>query len=705
MSKTPKITDIDNGIRIPVRNLLKYSKEQLNKDYKSDAVVLFDDKEVVMTSGEIILLRFQLDTYLVPKRLINNIPMSTNDYTLLKVPHSKYLDEDRYFIDVGINSDLVASNYYSSGIPTNSTINSIFSAIYKRLVLKFIHKHRQFQIIPQVFKTMQFINTDIFNMIALNNLKYVSSISYKNVLDIQFDDELIEAIKKVAETKEASDIQLTYDVLDKVMLKPEHKNNPLALGYNSGNYNVKQIRQMLASRGKVTDIESKIYTTPVASSFALGLNDVTELMLESSPARKALYLSNKGVPLTEYFAREMQLVSAILGKLDYNDCGATKDDFTDWYVRSANMANGKSDLRNLEGAQFYVPETGEEGHIDNNMKQLEGKYIKIRTAHSCKTKDPTRICIGCLGMIGYNIFPHTALGYMSTTTLTQLITQIVLSTKHLTSTAIADAIRLNDISKKFFSIKNKNKYAFKTGILNRAKTKYKIIISQKEGFGLENLTAENVTSLGPERVSRIESFILVEENKDKILYHPIIIKENKKEGSFTTEFLEYISKKGLMVDNEDNYIIDLNEWSTKPFMIIPEVEYNYLTYSENIKKEFKSRTKTASLNETPEVFTQKLFDLVNSKLDLNISWLSVITYAYTIGSLERNDYGLSRFKKGNVVRMKDIIQNRSLGVSLPWEYISEVLFSPNTFYGNNAISYPLDAMLKPEETIKEYEGK
>ena len=124
--------------------------------------------------------------------------------------------------------------------------------------------------------------------------------------------------------------------------------------------------------------------------------------------------------------------------------------------------------------------------------------------------------------------------------------------------------------------------------------------------------------------------------------------------------------------------------------------------------------KNGTALETPESLLQNVFHIVNTKLDVNLAILEVIVYAFTVYDVVDEDgrginlnksYSLGRnVNDQRLMRIEDIITNRSLGAGYAWEKVVNNILSPKSFYGKNAVSHPLDVVITPNEVIKEFYG-
>lgn len=658
---------------VPVRELLKLTPKQLLDGLKVNMYVYFEDSVVEhLSKNEVILLRYLLELLVVAP----NLPIV-----------SKYS----------------ISKYYTNGMYASKTFNKCFKEMLKDIVAVTVKINNDNSVLDMAYSIMQEIFNAIYNEVSFELLEYVSSADIEDYLELQSDPELIEAMRRVADEKSVIAVNNTYKVLDNVMKK--NYDNPIARGYIAGSINPNQIKQMLASRGYITEIDSFIFKNPVASSFVLGLNNIHDISIESRAGAKALYLSNRAVQQSEYFARELQLVTMVVEKLVFTDCG--NHDYIPWFVRPESDTN-KADLPNLIGTRFFNEEKGVEEPLEMSHKSLvEGKTIKLRAVHKCKLEDKRHICSACFGELSYGIHTHTNIGHYCATAITQKISQSILSTKHLTSSATSGDVVLDEVSKQFFHVKNNFNYAFRPGLIAKSKSKFKMLVSQQDAFGIKDLNPSvDMYTLNPSRVSKIESIIIVETTPDgKEKASAIAIKDNNKYGSFTVEFIYYIITSNYTLDENERYIIDLSNWcGSEPVINMPQLEYNFLALSNNIKNKFKWM-KLDNVNETRESMLSDMFDLINSKLDVNIALIGVIIYAFTIMSNKERNFDIGRNADNpSLMRIEGIIGNRSLGGAYAWEKVLNWMLNPKSFYGNNAIDHPLDVLIKPNETIIDYYG-
>lgn len=680
---------------VPVRELLKFSPTELFNGLRTNLYVEFEsdkDNIIFMTWKEIILQRYVLDI------LTRDIYNDTYRLSLASIP---------------ILNSLCICKYYTEGIFTSSTITKYLEEVFKLVVKELNKNNYPRDLLDVLFQNITYMYNDIYNDMVYNITEYVSTSRLTDFVQIQQNEELLESMYRVREApKEEKNkaIVASYEILDKILRHDErYKDNDVRLGYVSGNVNARQVRQLLSCRGHITELDGTIFKYPVANSFTLGLNDMYDLAIESRAGAKALYTSNKAVQSSEYLARGLQLVTMILEKLDDEDCGSKY--YLDWYVRPAGPDN-KADLPNLLGKRFLNPETGKEETITREHKWLEGKTIKLRSILKCIAKDKTHVCIHCFGELGYSIPKHANLGHFCSVELSEKITQSILSTKHEMSSAKANDVRLAESTKKYMFVKGSD-YYFIDGILNNKNGhKYFFVISQQEAFGLKDLSpSTKINTIDPLRVSRIEniSLLVTDKNGETVDYKLLPIKDANRPGSFTHKFLEHVLTRGWSLTDKDEYLIPLDKWNWKhPCINLLDLEYSFKALNDDVSKLFRNmkQTRGAGSIDSPELLLQKLFNIVNYKLDINISLLEGIVYAFMARNYANEDYHIGGYTKEgepeyrSLYQLHDIVANRSLGAAYGWERVINLIKSPRSFGGLNAVDHPMDVTIKPHEVVR-----
>lgn len=661
---------------IPIKNIFKLSLAEI-LELKKSLPILFEDGTIVDAYyKDIILFRFLLDF--------------------------------QYKFEFSITSDLWVTNYYTNGFFTNGTYLSIYSLVFRKIVEVSGRKDNN-DLLASLFESMYIAITNINNVLVVDKIDYAIGIEILDVLDIQFDERIIGGIINSAKEKTVAAVENTYNVLDEVMVSEKYDGNPVRLAYQSRAISIAQIRQLLGSRGFLTEISSKIFNIPMTNSFALGFKNMYDAAIESRAGAKALYLSSKAIQDSEYMARELQLATMTVEDVYFGDCGHPT--YEDFYVRPREVdVTGKEiykgDLGNLVGKR-YLDIDGVEKIVTKKDTHLIGNNIKLRMAVYCGLRNKKQVCSACIGEVANSIFKHQNLGHIATTNASAKVTQSILSTKHLLMSATSAVIRLTEDAKRYFMIKNNEYMYFKANVVGKKVKEVYVKFKQSEAWGLSNaLQVKDVFSINVNKISRLSSIILVFKTKKGVEERVINLKYGNRYAFFTREFISYVLNSELTIDDEEYYSVDINNYDQKnPIFMYERQEFDFPA----LAAEFKSKLKTQKYKYingkvrseyVPHVLVQDLFTLINSKLDINIALLDVMVYAFTVQDLTTRNYDLGRNSRHrHVAGFKEVIDGRSIGSAYDWDNLQNKVLDPIMYVENNKCSHPLDVFFCPNEVV------
>lgn len=201
----------------------------------------------------------------------------------------------------------------------------------------------------------------------------------------------------------------------------------------------KQAREVLVNIGMKPNGEGGIFPYVVNTSYISGgANNVAFHILESLVARIAQILSKKNTSRSGHFSRIMILNCSATRKYtmpysdkidpDY-DCGTRN--FIEYYVEDETA------LKKISDRWYRMNPMGMERRLTNTYNivkensDLIGKVIYLRSPIKCLSAANGRgICRKCMGEL-YNIVPATNISTYSVTNMTEPLTQMMLSAKHL----------------------------------------------------------------------------------------------------------------------------------------------------------------------------------------------------------------------------------------------------------------------------------
>lgn len=222
-----------------------------------------------------------------------------------------------------------------------------------------------------------------------------------------------------------------------------------------------QARQIILTRGFVSNFKGQILSTPVKGNLIDGLSQ-EDFFLSTYGCRKGLLDVAVNTSASGYLSRKLIFSCANLQKdPDLEDCG-TKD-YLKVYVESEKKA------AMLEFRYRLNPESGKEEMITkHNYKDIVGKIILLRSPIYCKSE---KICHKCYGDL-WKVIDSKYIGVLAAQALGEVGTQLVLRVFHNSGVAqikendkkdeIIDDMKQMDIigdlssASKLLHIRNKN---------------------------------------------------------------------------------------------------------------------------------------------------------------------------------------------------------------------------------------------------------
>lgn len=591
------------------------------------------------------------------------------------------------------------------GRPLTSSTHIDLLAIIGKDVIEQYDLFRPEQKEPILALTYQITN-NIHNEITKLAEGHVTSIDILDFIEV-IEHPIIKAANSETEANHES-IAKTYEtVLSTINNDPGLAKNALARAVKSKMVNANQVCQCVSVRGFPTEVDGSILKHPILSNYTAGMNTLYDVVAESRSAAKALYFSDAPLQDAEYFARRLQLLSMPVERIHYEDCGTTR--YLQWRV-SPPAADEKGnitypgDLKFMIGKYYLDEETNQLKEIKGDEKHLYNQVLKLRSVLFCQHHDAHGVCSTCFGALSHNVSRFADLGHLCSATMTQQTSQSVLSTKHLDASSVSANIVLNEVSSKFLATNRaKNAYLVRKELKDK---NVRMIVNREEAVGLTDiLSIDDVENINPIRVSSIECIEISYSHKGEEISMPLFVNQGNRRAILTSEFLHYLKTHRWETDGKNNFVFDLVNWDySLPVMKLPDMEYSYSDHSHQIAEVIESSMKNITDRSTPHspVSTlQELFNLVNTKLNVNIVALEVIIYATMIP--DKDNYNMARGHDKPVLGIAElVIKNRSLSAAYAFEDQSKTLTSPRSFFKLDRPDSVMDVFITPKEVVERY---
>lgn len=236
--------------------------------------------------------------------------------------------------------------------------------------------------------------------------------------DLYFEDLEVEASKLTGNVEQDMTHMASPELMSRL------KQLPASIYIESGaRGSWDQAKQLVFSRGYVSDAKGKIIPNLIRSSLSIGLNQ-DEYFDSCWGARKGLLDTALSTGDSGYLTRQLIYSTVHIELGETEDCETT--DYLSIEVKDEKFA--KCLLW-----RYHMTETGLQKIKINNYKSLIGKTIKLRSPIYCKTKG---ICKKCYGDL-HRILHSDQIGIIATQAVGERITQLVLRTFHTSGVAQA----------------------------------------------------------------------------------------------------------------------------------------------------------------------------------------------------------------------------------------------------------------------------
>ena len=479
----------------------------------------------------------------------------------------------------------------------------------------------------------------------------------------------------------------------------------------------KQAREMYINIGVKPNGEGGIFPYVVNTSYISGgANNVAFHILESLIARIAQNLSKKNTSRSGHFSRIMILNCAATRKytVPYSDkidpgydCGTRN--FLEYYVEDETA------LKKIADRWYRIDPMGIEHRLGNvyrvvkENQDLIGKVIYLRSPIKCLSAAHGRgICRKCMGEL-YNIVPATNIGVYSVTNLTERLTQMMLSAKHLLEAKIdgvtfdTSTMTPEEISK--YILIDEGTIFINPNIPDMKK--WHLII--KDGDIQEEVLAslddgdddDNDDFNIEDTMNYINVFYLKKQGSNEV----ITIKTSNVDNLYLTDWLnDYIELKNLADNNED---IDI-----PVFVLLEDVSplFNVGIHNDDMSERLESVIKVIDLKAntdsyTAETFLKALSDRLNNigldhimSVHLEIIIMNQIRDKTDI--IEMPDWSVPNQKDYQILTLKKAVMTHpSITIAMQSENIARMLYNPLSFRKHKPSPYDLMYMVQPQKFI------
>lgn len=605
-----------------------------------------------------------------------------NNYWYLKPKHHEY-----------VNMPLEKRHFITSFRNSNKKMLAVLSEGYRDFQERYPEKFDVVKWNSLCARVMNHIN----NVFTDGIPEYVTSTTIKDYIEI-IEEPFIKQLKSDLEPNQNS-IKTAYHEATKHIMKPDKfVGNQVAEYIKQGLVSNGQAMQCLIARGYLTDHNSRIFVRPILHAYIDGIGTFYDSLIESRSATKAYLFQKKPLEDSEWFNRKMQLVGQSVQHIHLGeDCGS---EVTVPIVIRENWLP-------MVAGKYYRLEDGGYSLIKETDTHLVNKVVNIRSPMYCNHPDRTGICERCYGKLAISIPYFNALsevgrneviiGHISATEIGQMLSQKMLSTKHLDTSSTVDP----------YFVKRSDRIYIKNGLRDNAIMLNSRLkndkVKMKVAFGKMTALADITTAEDLDEVAgRMDGFneIVLEFEREGGFKEsiPISTTQGSRQGRFTTDFLRYLQTHGWVNADKDYIEIDLANFDYGCDVVeLPLVHEDMMAYQKQIEGYIRFSNQSKSWRNkaiTPDDAGRMLdefFSLLYQRLNVNIVHAEVLLYAVMVCNPSAGDYRLPRaYEEREVLSYHECIEHRSLSVQLIYQEQAQLMLKQTTFLNDNRQPHPVD---------------
>lgn len=469
-------------------------------------------------------------------------------------------------------------------------------------------------------------------------------------------------------------------------LKKPYPHNTILDFINLRFVSATQLAHIFYQLGFRTDINDTIVRYPIQGNYLDGLKNNIEFCLETLSAKKSTFYNRDSLPIAEYFGRKQHILLSCIQHMHPGDCGTT--------VTMPRLITEK--LKNVVLYKNIV----EDGRIititPNNIDSYVGKLVNFRTPIACRHRDG--ICEVCGGKLLSSVTPDTHIGIFSAIQTTSVITQVILSAKHLQDTVTVEYMIPPELNTMLMKIQGA--IYLKPKLIDKFKESTLVFTIRNavhllglNDFNLNRLNSINETSFGV-----CQEVVILKGNNP--LTDQVSLTVNGQTPLYSKFLIKYIAEHPEHVlIRDDLFSLKMTDFDfTQPIFRLIVMNNSMVKFVNNAKKLLENKIKFyTSATELVNDFS----NLVYEQVQPNLSYIEVVLRAAMITG--KYDYRIPIVTDiDNVMFTTNHSANmmRSVGMLCAFQQLPSSFRDPSTFLIPKTFS-PFDEFLnlKPKGEV------
>lgn len=461
-------------------------------------------------------------------------------------------------------------------------------------------------------------------------------------------------------------------------LKKPHPMNNIHDFINLRFVNETQLAHIFYQIGFRTDIDDTVVRYPIRGNYLDGLNDYVEYCLEALSAKKSAFYNKDSLPIAEYFGRRQHILLSCIKHMHPGDCGTP-------LTVPVTITKALKDMylyKNIIDNSQLITLTPE------NIHRYIGIMVNMRSPMVCRYQDG--ICEACGGKLLGSITPNTHIGMFSAIQTTSVITQVILSAKHVQRTNTLDYTIPTELSGILFKIKGR--IFVKPKVVDKFK-EATLVFSIRDAIhlmGLQEFNLNRLSAINESSFGICRDLVILKGNTP--MTDQVSLEVNGQYPLYSRHLIKYIaSHPDNVFIRDDLFCIRMKDFDmANPIFKLMTMNNSMVKFVTRAKKLLE--TTLQNYHSIPELLND-FADLVYDQVKINIVYLEVVLRAAMV--TDDFDFRLPvvadidnvQFKCNRMVNMM-----RSLGVLCAFEQSPKAFENPVMFLQPKLYS-PFDEFL------------
>lgn len=536
----------------------------------------------------------------------------------------------------------------------------------------------------------------IYNYSTLEDGQFMTTLDITHLVGCLRHPEVMRAHKNYEEGEWSA--EQVHDHVYATIANPEDpllEHNEVAKEARCGNYDRRQLSQIIGPRESIPDINGEGFKTKIAVGYMHGLSSTYDRAIEGRTA--SIAYANQKDPLqdSQYNNRQCQLMGAVIRRITYQDCQTSA---------TLNIRIRDEDDLKFVAGKFHMV-NGRKELIFPDQKDLIGKTLKIRSITKCGHREAGEPCAICMGIYAWTCPPETTPGHHYMIDMLGAIGQKMLSTKHVIASTKTLKLEIDALKAPWLRLDKEDPR--KVFLKDRRPNKGRIAlrIEQAEAMFINDIfSCDDIEELEPSRVTNVNDIQIVEyDEADRMRHvHKLDMRVSNAACPLSTEMLKFFHDQEWEV-NGTTIEVRLDDWDfNQPLMITPrrgDDMMEILNVVENfLDSKSTAATPRATDYKTPDAAIMGFFDAVKPLIS-KVGMINIEMFIRSLMSrIDEKGHPTYELPIGDeeftFIRKKEAILFRSIGPALAFQGQDNLLNNPKSFLrrGMNIPAAEMDLM-------------